>query len=221
MTSIDNMENINFNEDTVTETAETALGEEKKKHSHHHHSSGKGKSHRHHHHHHRRLGDEKHHSHHHKSGEGKSHHHHHKSRRKKVESSGYHFYTTEYAENIPVKKTGIISKFKELATSLDADTKDHYVRISRRILFCIVIAIVCTYSIYTLMVDDRDNVMWMADFTPSETSQLKGLVTQLEDEKAQLELQLNAAQSIIEQYQELYGELPGQKNQKHEVSPAF
>ncbi len=196
MTSIENVENVNLSEGVAENTSAVTSNEEKTHHSHHH------KSHHHH------SSDGKHHSHHHhhSSSRGKSHGHHNK--RKKVSSNGYHFYTTEHTTRAPITKTGIVARFKALANSLNADTKDAYVRISRRILFCVVVGIICTYSVYNLVVDDKDDNMWKADFTASETSQLKSRVSQLEDQNEELESLLESAREIIDKYTELYGELP-------------
>lgn len=163
----------------------------------------KSKSGRSHHSHHSHHSNHSHHSHrsHHSHGSSSKRSSSRQSGKSRKSSASTTDYSVAYMNmNEKITKTGLIKKIKDLANSLNADTKDVYLRISRRILFCIIIFMICVYSAYVILVEDVDKNLTLAGYTPSETSQLKIQVTQLQN-------QLDAALEELHLYKEKYGEL--------------
>lgn len=173
-------------DNTVTETSSTST-------HHHHHSSSKSSSehsgshhHRHHHH-----SNSRHHNSHHS-------HHHHSSR-----SSGSGSRKNSFSISAKIKR--IIRKITPDQVSRRAGASgsrtNEYALISRRVLFVAIIIIIFCYALWISTVEEEDNSLKSAGYTPSETSQLKSKVMVLEQEKA-------ALQAELDRYKAEFGELP-------------
>lgn len=176
----------NLNNNTVT-------FEEKSHHSHHSHHNNHSHCHHHGRHHHR------HHSshssrHHHSSG---SHRHTYPSSRK---NGGFKALIKKISYKLTPRGISSHNHLKKLANSTKSYKRKKYSIISKRVLFGAVLTIIFSYTFWYINQDTKDMGIKNASYTPSETSQLKIQVMQLEQENLKL-------RETIDRYIELYGEL--------------
>ena len=168
----------------------TVTFEEKSHHSHHSHHSDHSHSH--------------HHSSHHSSHSSRHHHgsssHRHTYRSSSRKNGGFKALIKKISYKLSPKGISSHKHLKKLANSTKSDKRKKYSIISKRVLFGVVLTIIFSYTFWYINQDTEDMDIKTASYTPSETSQLKIQVMQLEQENAKL-------QETIDRYVELYGEL--------------
>lgn len=91
-------------------------------------------------------------------------------------------------------------KFKKIANNTKQKKESKYITYSKRVLFCAVIIVAFIYSFWYLSQENDDTAFKTAGTTPSETSQLKSQIVQLEYENSLL-------QEKLDRYIAIYGEL--------------
>ncbi len=153
-------------------------------HSHHHHHSGSSHSGEHHHHGSSHSGGHRHHHHHHS--------HRHSSRKK--------FSFKRLAEKLTPKSFSSTSQIKKIATSTSSAKTNSFTVTFGRIVFVLALLGVVCFSVSYIFFDDSDSAIFKAKNTPSETTQLKVQIVQLEEALEEVEAELA-------KYKAKYGEL--------------
>lgn len=178
-------ENLNNNSEVKEESTE---------HHHHRHHSSR---------HHSRHSSHRHSSHHHSSHHS---HRHHSSSHKKSKSrssrkfGGIKAFISKLAHKLSPKKISSSKHLKKIATSTKNDKRHEYAKISKRAIFGVALITLFIYTFWYMGHSEEDSDLKNASYTPSENSQLKIQVMQLQQEKDEL-------QKKIDRYIELYGEL--------------
>ncbi len=162
-------------------------------HKHHHHHSHHSSEHHSHH------SRHSHHSHHHHSYDGShrhhySHHYHHDEKRGLLSKLGAKLRRLK-------RKIKRKLSLPRIANSTSASKKGRYGSIANRVFFGLIVFGVILYGGYLFMNLDSDTSLQNAQYTPSETSQLRRRVVSLEQEIEDLEKEL-------ERYKAQFGELP-------------
>lgn len=168
-----------------------------------------GEHHHHHHHHHLSEGHHSSSEHHSSSNYHSSGGHHHSHSYSRHRSSGRHKFKLgknnlalkeRILKALPSSRSSSRSKLSKFANSQKNKKRSKYAVISSRVLFCAIVIIIFSVVIYNINKENEDPTLQRASYIPSETSQLKIQVVQLQEEVSKLTEEL-------EKYKAKYGEL--------------